>query len=97
MAFAAGPEGQRILVRGGRIVPSLRSVAESPDFLAPDQPPRNARVFVDATEHLRRLPNTENWPRIEDAATLAFKRAYYVELSVDDAIERIDAETAGAF
>jgi multiple sugar transport system substrate-binding protein len=97
VAFAAGPQGQRILVRGGRVVPSLRSVAESPDFLAPGRPPRSAQVFVDATENLHRLPNTENWPRIEDAATLAFKRAYYVELTVQQAIERIDAETRGLF
>lgn len=97
VAFAAGAEGQRILARGGRVVPSLRAVADSPDFLQPGQPPRSARVFVDATEHLRRLPNTENWPRIEDAATLAFKRAYYAELAVEDAIARIDAETGGLF
>ena len=97
IGFAAGPEGQRILARGGRVVPSLKDVAASPDFLTPGQPPRSAQVFVDAAETLKRLPNTENWPRIEDAASLAFKRAYYIELSVDDAIARIEAETQGLF
>lgn len=94
---AAGPEGQRVLARGGRVVPSLKSVADSPDFLAPDRPPRNARIFVEGADSLRRLPNTENWPRIEDAASLAFKRAYYSELTVEQAIDRIQAETDGLF
>jgi multiple sugar transport system substrate-binding protein len=95
--FAAGPEGQRILARGGRVVPSLRSVAASPDFLAPGKAPRHAQVFVDAAEHLKRLPNTENWPRIEDAASLSFKRAFYIETTVDQAIAGIEAESKGAF
>ncbi len=95
--FAGGPEGQRLLARGGRIVPSLRSVAESPDFLDPAAKPRSSRVFLDAIPELRRLPNNREWPRIEDAASLAFKRAYYDELSVEAAIARIRAETAGLF
>jgi multiple sugar transport system substrate-binding protein len=97
VAFAAGPEGQRMLARAGRVVPSLRSVAASPDFLAPGKAPASAQVFVDAAENLRRLPNTENWPRIEDAASLAFKRAYYIEMTVDQAIARIDNETKDVF
>lgn len=95
--FAGGPEGQRRLARAGRIVPSLRAVAESPDFLDPPPGPRASRVFLDTIPQLRRLPNTEQWPRIEDAASLAFKRAYYDELSVEAAIARVEAETAGLF
>ena len=95
--YAAGTEGQRVLARGGRVVPSLKAVADSPDFLTPGQPPRNARIFVDGAAALKRLPNTENWPRIEDAASLAFKRAYYNELTVEQAIDRIQAETDGLF
>lgn len=95
--YAAGMDGQRLLAEGGRTVPSLKSVAESPAYLRTDLPPRNAQAFLDALPGLQRLPNTERWPQIEDAATLAFKRAYYAELSVEDAIERIEAETANAF
>lgn len=95
--FAGGPEGQRLLARGGRIVPSLRAVAQSRDFLDPGARPRSSGIFVDAIPELRRLPNTREWPRIEDAASLAFKRAYYDELSVEAAIARIRAETAGLF
>ena len=97
LEFAGGPEGQEILSRGGRIVPSLREVAESPDFLRPDARPESAQVFLDAIPHLRRLPNNANWPRIEDAASLAFKRAFYAEMTVEQAIDRIEAETRGLF
>jgi len=95
--FAGGPEGQRLLARGGRIVPSLKAVAESPDFLRPGVAPRSSQVFLDAIPKLRRLPNSRNWPRIEDAADLAFKRAFYSELTPPAALARIEAESAGQF
>ena len=95
--FAAGPEGQRALAEAGYIVPSLRPVAESSTFLDPAAAPRSDRVFLEGMTGLRRLPNTREWPRIEDAASLAFKRAFYDELSVQAAIVRIEAETRGLF
>ena len=91
--FAAGPEGQRILARSGRIVPSVKRVAQSRDFLDPSRPPRSSQVFLDAIPKLRRLPVASTWPEIEDAADLAIKRAYYTELTVDEALERLDRET----
>ena len=92
--FAAGPEGQRILARSGRIVPSLRAVARSPAFLDPSAPPRSDEVFLDAIPHVRKLPVASTWPEIEEAADLAIKRAYYTELTVDAALARLDRETA---
>jgi len=92
--FAAGPEGQRILARSGRIVPSLRSVARSKDFLDPSRPPRSSRVFLDAIATIRRLPVASTWPELEDAVDLAIKRAYYTELTVDETLARIEEETA---
>lgn len=91
--FAAGEPGQRILARSGRTVPSLRRVARSADFLAPDRPPRSSRIFLDAVPTVRSLPVASTWPEIEDAASLAIKRAYYTELTVDEALERLDRET----
>jgi multiple sugar transport system substrate-binding protein len=67
MEFALGPEGQRIVARTGRTVPSLKEVAESPDFLDPDVKPRNSRVFLDAIPAIRRVPTVSTWPEIEDA------------------------------
>ena len=95
--FAAGPAGQRILARSGRIVPSLRSVARSPYFLDPSLPPRSGRVFLDAIPALRALPVAATWPELEDAVDLAIKRAYYTELTVDETLARIERETAPLF
>ena len=92
--FAAGPRGQRILARSGRIVPSLKRVARSKDFLDPALPPRSSQVFLDAIPTIRRLPVASTWPELEDAVDLALKRAYYTELTVDETLARIDRETA---
>lgn len=91
--FAAGESGQRLLARTGRIVPSLRRVAESRDFLDPEKPPRSSQVFLDAIPRARRLPVASTWPEIEDAADLAIKRAYYTELTVDETLATIAEET----
>ncbi|HVF76832.1 MAG TPA: sugar ABC transporter substrate-binding protein [Solirubrobacteraceae bacterium] len=91
--FAAGPDGQRILARSGRIVPSLKSVAASTAFLDPSLPPRSSQVFLDAIPTIRRLPVASTWPELEDAVDLAIKRAYYTELTVDETLARIERET----
>lgn len=92
--FAAGPAGQSMLARSGRIVPSLKSVAKSSDFLDPSLPPRSSQVFLDAIPTMRRLPVASTWPELEDAIDLAIKRAYYTELTVEETLARIDRETA---
>jgi multiple sugar transport system substrate-binding protein len=97
VAFASGPEGQRILARGGRTVPSLRSVAESPDFLNPTEPPRSSEVFLDQVDVLRRLPTTRDFGQVEQAADLALEEAFYGRISRAELIERIARETDGEF
>jgi multiple sugar transport system substrate-binding protein len=93
VAYAAGPEGQRLLARAGRTVPSRPDVARSSAFLDPRRPPRSSQVFLDAIPKLRRLPSDARWTEAEDAANLALERAYYGDLSLDEAIERIERET----
>lgn len=93
--FAAGPEGQRILARGGRTVPSLRAVAESPAFLDPAARPRSSQVFLDAIGVMRRLPTSPGWTRSEEAADRVLEQAYYGTLPLDAALRRIAAETDG--
>lgn len=92
VSFAGGPEGQAILARTGRTVPSLRAVAQSQAFLDPALRPASARVYLDAIASMRRLPNPPRWPEIEEAAGLALERLYYGELSQAEAIARIDRE-----
>lgn len=75
--YALGPEGAAQLARSGRTVPSRRSVAESPAFLDPTQPPASARVFLDAITHLRRLPNVAVWNEVEARADEVVEEWYY--------------------
>jgi multiple sugar transport system substrate-binding protein len=93
--FALGREGQEVLARSGRSVPSLRAVAESPAFL--DQPPARSRVFLDALEHMHRLPTTENWTALEERADAILEEFYYGRLGLDEALERLARETDGQF
>ncbi|MGB1557449.1 MAG: extracellular solute-binding protein [Oceanococcaceae bacterium] len=63
--FATSAEGQALIAESGRIVPVRRSVAQSPAFLDPDQPPASAAVFLEAIPLLRRTPNIPAWYEIE--------------------------------
>ena len=97
VAFAAGPEGQRILARGGRTVPSLREVAESPDFLDPTKRPRSSEVFLDQIPAMRRLPTTRDFTAAEDDANLALEEAFYGRIDRRELLDRIARETDGEF
>jgi multiple sugar transport system substrate-binding protein len=91
--FASGFDGQTLLAESGRTVPSRKDVAGSPAFLVPSKAPESARVFLDAIPKIKRLPTDAQWTEAEDAADLALERAYYGDLSLDEAIERIERET----
>ena len=93
----ARPEGQEVLARSGRSVPSLRAVAESPAFLDPGDPPASSRVFLDALEQMHRLPTTENWVELEQRADDILAELYYGRLEMDEALERLARETDGRF
>ncbi len=93
VAYAAGVEGQKLLARSGRTVPSRPAVARSRDFLDRSKPPRSSRVFLDAIPKLERLPTDARWTEAEDAADLAIEQLFYGDLSLDEAIERIERET----
>jgi multiple sugar transport system substrate-binding protein len=95
--FALGSRGQAILAQSGRSVPSLRSVAESPAFLEPGEPPASSQVFVDALEHMHRLPTTENWIAVESSTDDVLTELYYGRMEMDEALARIASETNGKF
>jgi multiple sugar transport system substrate-binding protein len=84
--FANSPEGQAIVARSGRTVPSLRSVAESPAFLDPSAAPKNSKVFLDVIPDTLPLPIMEQWADLEEVAGEELRRAYYGRASVDEAI-----------
>jgi multiple sugar transport system substrate-binding protein len=100
--FAVGPDGARITAAAGRTVPSLERVARSSAFLDPTRRPRSSRVFLDAIPHIRRLPVSPNWPRIEEAVDLALERSFYQQgeaesVGSDPLLPRIRRETEGRF
>lgn len=83
--FANSETGQMLIAGSGRTVPSLISVAESAAFLDPSQPPSRARVFLDTVETLRLVPVISTWEEIERTADQEIERAFYGDITVQEA------------
>lgn len=95
--FSLGEQGQRILTRSGRTVPSLRAVAESEAFLDPDAKPASADVWLEAAPHLRAVPNVATWPEIEQVAEQLMELAMYDDLEPDVLAQQLDVLTRDLF
>ena len=83
--YANSVEGQTLVAGSGRTVPSLISVAESPAFLDPSQPPARAQVWLDMAVTLRRVPVISTWEEIERTASQEIERAFYGDISAQEA------------
>ncbi|SCL22772.1 carbohydrate ABC transporter substrate-binding protein, CUT1 family [Micromonospora pallida] len=97
LEFAIAEEGQRIIAATGRTVPSHVGVANSPAFLDPAQPPRNAKVFLDAIPTVRALPTVSTWPEIEDVSYGILENAMFRGDRLDDVVRQLDTETRPIF
>jgi multiple sugar transport system substrate-binding protein len=97
LQFAFGPDGQRIMAGTGRTVPSHVEVSRSSAFLGPAQPPRSARVFLEAIDHIRALPTISTWPEIEDVTGGILENALYRGDKLDDVIRQLDEQTRPMF
>jgi multiple sugar transport system substrate-binding protein len=95
--FALGPEGQRVVARTGRTVPSLISVSRSPAFLDPSARPRNARVFLDGISAIRRVPSISTWPEIEDAVAPILERSVELGTPAGQVARELDEATRPLF
>jgi multiple sugar transport system substrate-binding protein len=95
--FANSPEGQAIIARSGRTVPSLRSVAESDVFLDPQAKPSRSRIFLDAIDQIRAVPVIPSWVEIEDISGEEFERAFYGQATVDEVITTLIDRTTSLF
>ncbi len=93
--FAAGPRGQTIMTEIGRLVPSLRAIAESPVFLDPKAKPVNSKVWLETP--IRPVPSHKNWPAIETAITKELEKAYYGVQPVKDAVQIAGKQAADLF
>ncbi len=95
--FALGQDGQRVIARTGRTVPSLISVSRSRAFLDPSQPPRRAQVFLDAIPTIRQVPSISTWPEIEDATAGVLENGLYLGQPVDRVVRELDRVTRPLF
>jgi multiple sugar transport system substrate-binding protein len=95
--FANGIEGQKTMVASGRTVPSLVSVAESPLFLDSNLLPASSRVYLDMAPNIRRVPIMTTWMEVEDVINQEINRAFYGEISVDQAISIAMSQTQEFF
>lgn len=93
--YAAGPEGQRLAAELGRIVPSLKAVAESAAFLDPARAPASSRVFLDVIPSIRALPVIPTWPAIEQAFNEELELAFYANVEANEAAGRAEVEAEG--
>lgn len=83
--FANSFEGQTVIAGSGRTVPSLVAVAESAAFLDATESPARARVFLDTAHLLRRVPVISTWEEIERTADQEIERAFYGDISAQEA------------
>jgi len=95
--FALGAQGQRIVSKTGRIVPSLIEVSKSDAFLDPTQPPRRSQVFLDAIPTIRRVPTISTWPEIEDAAAGVLENGFYLAQPGREVAQELDRVTRPLF
>lgn len=83
--FANSPTGQAIVARSGRTVPSLIAVAESEAFLDPAARPARSRVFLDTIPDLQMVPLLSTWEEIETTASEEIERAFYGDITAEEA------------
>jgi multiple sugar transport system substrate-binding protein len=95
--FANSVEGQRIVARTGRTVPSLVEVSRSPVFLEADAPPRSSRVFLEALEHMQAVPAISTWPEIEDTAEGILENGLYHGTPAEEVARELDDATRPLF
>ena len=95
--FANSVEGQQILARSGRTVPSRTDVAASEAFLRPDEPPADSRVFIDVVPTIRSVPHTASWPRVESQADSILTELFYGRLDREEGIDLLVQSTEPLF
>lgn len=93
MKFLCGKEGQIMSAHMCLAVPSLRSVANSDDFLnPPDVPKHNSKVFLETMEYarLQQLPREAEWGRIiEDKSKESIQLGTVSTMKNAEEIERL--------
>jgi multiple sugar transport system substrate-binding protein len=95
--FANSTEGQTIVAKTGRTVPSLEEVARSEAFLDPTKKPRHSEVFLEGIPSIRRVPTISTWPEIEDAAEPILENGLYLGQDAQRVARALDRATRPLF
>lgn len=83
--YANSVAGQTIIAESGRTVPSLMAVAESAAFLDPTQLPAHSDVWLNTVDSLQLVPVISTWEEIEKVAGEEIERAFYGDITPDEA------------
>jgi multiple sugar transport system substrate-binding protein len=97
LEFANSTEGQMLLAKTGRTVPSRRAIAESPVFLDLQARPANSQAFLDAIPTIRSLPIMATWSDIEGIVSTELQNAFYGTTTLDDALQTANKRSAEFF
>lgn len=89
MQWLTGPEGQKHQARTGRDMPSFVSVANSPDFLDPVNPPENDAAFLDAAKHARPLEIDANLGAWDELVTAELTQIFVARRDVKKSMESL--------
>lgn len=95
--WANSPEGQTILAKTGRTVPSLKAVANSAAFLDASQKPKSSKVFLDNIPTIRAVPIMTTWGDIEGLVSQDLELAFHGDVSLEEAIKTTTERTRRFF
>jgi len=97
LEFATASEGQTILAKTGRIVPSRKAVAESSAFLDPQAKPAHSQAFLDAIPSIHSLPIMATWNDIEGIVNTEVQNAFNGRVTLDEALQAANEHSAEFF
>ncbi len=95
--FANTRQGQELLARTGRTIPSRIDLAGDPAFLDPQVKPANSQAFLAALPVMRSLPKFATWLDIEGVIDVELKRAFYGQIPLDAAIRAANERSVEFF
>lgn len=76
-------------------MPAVVSWVKSNEFLRPDLPPRNMKVFLEALEYARTVPEHPRWDALGDVVNKALNDAFEGRQSAKLACEQAQREVSG--
>lgn len=92
LQFLSTPQSTTYLANLGLIIPALKAVAESKDFLQPNAVPAHRKVFVDALQYGKLDPEIPQWAEMITIIGNETDKLWLGKQSPEDTGKNIDAE-----